>query len=325
MNGHCHARNGCPRPLFAVSAQIDLRHTEFCKRLKQDKEKCMGIDAHAFRMLCHATKKYGMLGNTVMLGRLVNYLDYFANQKLGYTKRGDYCEQLLTNRFGASHVDSIDNSDYEGANIIVDMNLPVPNDLKEKYDTIIDFGCIEHIFDVGQAFRNVTVMCKIGGIVLHVLPANQFCGHGFYQFSPEFFFSWYSEKNGYSDTEVFLAEVVDQNSWFRVSPPQNGKRINVWSSSELCVLAISKRLKQANTSIQQSDYIFEWTEAQEKHKIAPHKRTSILFQKIKGLLLQNRLTATWLCRIDARLSGSVAPLRRHPALTRIRFMDDIIP
>lgn len=205
----------------------------------------MGIDAHAFHMLCYVTKKYGVLGNTVTLGRQAIHLTSLINRKKVDTSAScGYCEPLLADMFGASHVDSIDNSNYEGATIIADMNSPLPDELEGKYDTVIDFGCTEHIFDVGQAFRNIAAMCKIGGIVLHVVPANQFCGHGFYQFSPELFFSWYSEANGYSDTEVFLAEVLDENNWFRVSPPQDGKRINIRSSGKLYVLAISKRVRQ---------------------------------------------------------------------------------
>jgi len=66
---------------------------------------------------------------------------------------------------------------------------------------------MEHVFNASQGLKNVTRLCAPGGQIIHSLPANNFCNHGFWQFSPELFFSLYSDKNGYSETEIFLADV----------------------------------------------------------------------------------------------------------------------
>lgn len=151
-------------------------------------------------------------------------------------KNDAYCDQLLLDQFGASKVDSVDFSNYEGASIIYDMNLPVPEHFSDQYDTVIDGGCLEHIFNVPQALLNCSAFCKPGGQILHMLPANNCCGHGFWQFSPELFFSLYSKTNGYSETEVFLADLSKPSKWFRVRPPVCGERVNVHSASEAYVL-----------------------------------------------------------------------------------------
>ena len=39
---------------------------------------------------------------------------------------GEYCEDLLIQKFGAIKVDSFDNSNYEDATFVVDMNRPIP-------------------------------------------------------------------------------------------------------------------------------------------------------------------------------------------------------
>ena len=114
------------------------------------------------------------------------------NQEIDY---GKYCEDLLKAQFGAKSVDSFDNSDYEGATHIVDMNVRLKK--QYRYDTVIDGGSLEHIYNAPQALKNLSEMCEEGGQILHMLPANNFCGHGFWQFSPELFFSLYSGKNGY--------------------------------------------------------------------------------------------------------------------------------
>ena len=45
-------------------------------------------------------------------------------------------------------------------------------------------------------------LCKNGGTIIHSLPSNNNCGHGFWQFSPELFFSLYNEKNGFKNNEM---------------------------------------------------------------------------------------------------------------------------
>lgn len=278
----------------------------------------MGIDTHSLNLLRYARQKYGDLGDTITLGRLAVLLGPKAMQKWTGAKVGSYGEEPLIKHFGATHVDSIDNSPYEGASIVADMNKPAPESLTNRYDTVLDFGCTEHIFDIAQCYRNIARMCKPGGRLLHVVPSNGFCGHGFYQFSPEFYFSRYSEANGYMDTEVYLASPQDVQHWYRVPAPHGGKRINVRSADELYVLAIS-RYKGGGTAAertQQSDYEFTW--AQTPVNIAAEPHSPGRFARIKELLSQNAQLAKWAYRIDTMLSenGPRTP-RQHPALTRI--------
>lgn len=276
----------------------------------------MGIDTHSLNLLRYARTKYGDLGNTITLGRLAVLLGPKAMQRWAGTRDGAYCEPLLTQHFGASHVDSIDNSRYEGATVVADMNLPIPDTLLHRYDTVIDFGCTEHIFDVAQSYRNITRMCKPGGRVMHVVPSNGFCGHGFYQFSPEFFFSRYAESNGYAETEVYVASPQDAWHWYRVPPPHDGKRINIRSADELYVIAISRyNGGSVDARTQQSDYEFTWSQA-EANVAQPHPPGR--FARIKEMLSSNAQLATWAYRIDSMMSenGARRP-RRHPALARV--------
>ena len=52
------------------------------------------------------------------------------------------------------HVESIDNSVYENASIIHNMNIQTPTNAT-KYNYIFDGGTIEHIFNIPQAFENI--------------------------------------------------------------------------------------------------------------------------------------------------------------------------
>src|ERR1051325_11525676 len=54
---------------------------------------------------------------------------------------------------GFSEVLTLDYSDYEGAEIIFDLNRPIPDDLLVKlgrFDLIVESGNLEHIFNVPQ-------------------------------------------------------------------------------------------------------------------------------------------------------------------------------
>jgi hypothetical protein len=221
----------------------------------------MGIDIHGLNFLRYVAKKR-KLGTVATIGRqsllvprreLARVLGVSWND----TDFGLYSEELLKRHFGATLVDSYDYSGYEGATYVVDLGRPIVP--QQQYDTILDCGTAEHVFDVAQALRNLSSLCTPGGQIIHVLPANNFCGHGFWQFSPELFFSLYSDASGYSGTEVFLADLRDKNKWFEVEQPKDGRRAEVTSSGPLYVMCMTTKLGEIlSANIQQSDYVHHW-------------------------------------------------------------------
>ena len=223
----------------------------------------MGVDIPILKFLCYI-HKFSDFGRTITLGR--QNLDITANhlRKIipvtSQYKHETYVDQLLKDYFNSTIVDSIDKSDYEKATIIHNMNIPIPNNLKEKYDTVIDSGTLEHIYNIPQALENVSSLCRPGGQIIHILPSNNLCGHGFYQISPELFFSLYSDKNGYKDTEVFLARVSNSTRFYKVIKPENGIRVNIYSKEEIMVYArtVRKSNKFSHNNIYQSDYLYSW-------------------------------------------------------------------
>ena len=84
---------------------------------------------------------------------------------------------------------------YESAKHLHDMNEGIPGDFKEKYTAVLDAGSLEHIFNFPVAIKNRMDMVNVSGHYLAITPANNFCGHGFYQFSPELYFSVLTREN----------------------------------------------------------------------------------------------------------------------------------
>jgi hypothetical protein len=110
---------------------------------------------------------------------------------------------FIFKHFGAETVDSIEYSDHEGSNIIYDINTPVPEELKNKYDCVWG-GTLHTVFNFSAAIKNCMDMVKPGGHLILEAPCNNYFGHGFYQFSPELFFLLLDKHNGFSETKIFI-------------------------------------------------------------------------------------------------------------------------
>jgi SAM-dependent methyltransferase len=282
----------------------------------------MGIDLHALHFLNY-TKSKMLLGDTITIGRqgldvAETTVKELIKTKSDY-KNQPYCEDLLKEYFGASNVESIDNSTYEKASHIHNMNEPIPGNLAGKFDTVVDGGCLEHIFNIPQALRNCSLFCKPGGQILHILPANNFCGHGFWQFSPELFFSLYSKENGYDETEVFLADLSDPETWYKVHQPRDGKRVNVMSASALYVLVrtVLRAADFKHLNVQQSDYVYVWDglKNNKSEPVLPKKR-GFVADLLKGVpFVYNALAPVYHSYLQSKASDGLNS--RNPGLLQI--------
>lgn len=231
----------------------------------------MGIDIQSLKLLKISHDKFGAFKDTLTIGRqgnhspkwaiqgILNAQNYKPDKDQNFMDVKEFSEEIFLEYLGSSKVESMDVSGYEGATLIHDLNLPIENTF-EKFDTIFDGGSLEHIYNIPQAFENLSKLCKVGGQILHMLPANNQCGHGFWQMSPELFFSLYSEKNGYKDTEVFLGDTTNPNWTFKIMPPDSGQRHDIQHPNPLYVMVrtVLTRENFTHKNVQQSDYIVEW-------------------------------------------------------------------
>ena len=286
----------------------------------------MGLTFHEYKFLEEVSKKKNFR-NILTLGKQEMILTNEDRKRLNLFENdfinNEYIDKLLVNKFKANSVKSIDNSSFEGADIIHDMNKPIEN-LNEKFDTVIDFGTSEHIFNVAQNLNNISKLCKANGIILHSLPANNNCGHGFWQFCPELFFSLYSENNGFSETEIFIFNTHNKYEWWKVEKQKLGERLEISSDVPLYVLVKTiKKSEIQNKSVQQSDYIERWNENSKNHQHVKKKKLSILWKNIKDkykkffikIILPKKLAQT----IEAKKILLKNSLKKNKNLKNIKF------
>lgn len=113
--------------------------------------------------------------------------------------------------FGFDVVESCDYSDFQGADHVLNLNLPVPEYLHNKYDVIYDGGTLEHVFHVPQVLENIFNMLKIGGRVIHNSPSSNHVDHGFYMFSPTLFHDYYGANNWQIETSRIIEYTYRHN------------------------------------------------------------------------------------------------------------------
>lgn len=230
----------------------------------------MGLDFHALSFLDFACRRQ-RLGRVATLGRQTIQLSPASLDRIlgarGLTiPFGAFCEDLLCGPFGAEAVHSFDNSGFEGATFVHDFNRPFGPGHESwigQYDTVMDGGTLEHIFDVPQALRNIAALCRPGGQILHVLPANNFNGHGFWQFSPELFHTLYTEANGYAETSILIAKLRDHRFWYEPAfVPGNRLEFVSMSREYVLVRTVKAGAHVRHDGIQQSDYLHMWRDAE---------------------------------------------------------------
>ena len=257
----------------------------------------MGIDIHSARFLRSEVKRGLALGRMLTLGHQAVYMDGAAYRALlssmGVTGQEAIFADDMFRGLGAKSMDVMDASNYEGANVLHNLNEPIGRELVEKYDCVFDGGSLEHIFNFPMALKNCLEMVKVGGHFITIVPANAQCGHGFYQFSPELFYSALSAENGFSVERLLF---VHHHQWFSVRKPAELKaRVELLTDEPTQLFVSAKKLDRkpifANWP-QQSDYTAHWDSA--TPGIPPREVRGTIKERILHLSpLMRKLQSHW--------------------------------
>jgi SAM-dependent methyltransferase len=237
----------------------------------------MGIEISSAEFLLGAKNRGVSFSKTITLGRQHLFLSRQELKRLGETDRlsdqhnwGDYADEAFFPHFlDAKDISAIDNSEYQKASLMYDMNDALPEELHGKYDAVIDSGTLEHIFNFPTAIKNCMSLIKQGGSFFAFTPANNHCGHGFYQFSPELFFRTLTKANGFKIERIVVVqhsfpgiELSRGRKYFEVrDPAELRKRVGLSGCKPAMLLIQATRVELKplfEKWPQQSDYVERW-------------------------------------------------------------------
>jgi len=111
-------------------------------------------------------------------------------------------------------------------------------------------------------------MLKVGGQMFLKSPANNLCGHGFYQFSPELMFRVFSIENGFTLGRVIVLETTfptEETAYrdaYEVTDPKRAQaRVGLTSGKPALLLVEATKVADVvpfATPPLQSDYVSAW-------------------------------------------------------------------
>lgn len=232
----------------------------------------MGLGINGSRALCWVKKNGEVdLTDTLMLGKQELMLSKKACKRISrdyadILKNKVYVEKFSNNflkSLGAKNIESLDVSDYQGVDIVYDLNIPITENMRGKYSLIIDGGTTEHIFNYPQAIKNVMDMLRVGGVYFGMIPMNCWSGHGLYQFSPSLFVQIFSQANGFMINHLMMDRKYSDGRLYEF-PTQNvgNSRIEINDHIPTLIFVVAKKVSNTPNEIifQENFYQNLWEE-----------------------------------------------------------------
>jgi SAM-dependent methyltransferase len=292
----------------------------------------MGIPKIAYCLLAELKRDYPNLGGTVLqMGRQdigVNASQVFSVLNSFHLKSSidldlrnkSYIDDIsLFKSLGFDSVESIDFSDYEQSTYTHDFNQPAPEFLHGRFDAIYDGGTTEHIFDFPESLRNIYRLLKVGGIVMHASPSNNFVDHGFYSFSPTVFYDYY-RANGFEIIKSCIFEIkplVNKCFVYEYSPEEKSCLINPNGFDDLLVWFVARKIDSSTCDMvpQQHYYANAWEKS--KFSISTELAQNIwTVSGLKKIIAQNRFLYSLLLPV-VRLGKRIGLLPVNPPVIAV--------
>lgn len=264
----------------------------------------MGIKTSSARLLAYLIRKGETdLRSVCMLGRqelcltkrqikafCKDYRDILKSD----IQQETFCENFLCS-LGAQEIHSLDASDFEGADMICDLNKPIPVEFRNKFTCIIDGGTTEHVFSFDKAMENVIDMLEVGGYYIGMIPSNNWNGHGLYQLSPMLYMQLFCERNGMELIHLYLCNAFRSRKIREIQKRDITYRteLNGFSPTELYIVAKKISDRKGELVLQQGDYEQKWSGNATESNFVKRLKESLSWEmqcvlKHFGLMCQSR-------------------------------------
>lgn len=307
----------------------------------------MGISKGGYCLLSELKRDHPELGGKVLqLGRqtvfvtpdqFIDVVEMFGLRNPDFKNiDNDSTEPIddieLFASLGFDSVESIDFSSYESPTYTHDFNHPVPEELCGQYDAVYDGGTLEHIFNFPESLKNIFKLLKVGGLVMHAAPTNNYVDHGFYMFSPTVYYDYYT-ANGFEILKSYIFEYDrdhNRKPWvvYEYRPGSiDSLSFGGWTGDKLLgTWFVARKLETSGCGIvpQQGTYLKVWKESgfnaasPPSHEVyaSPPAHTSpnspVASSNLKGYIKQNAFLYPLLLPL-IRLLRKINPFKRRRA------------
>jgi SAM-dependent methyltransferase len=113
-------------------------------------------------------------------------------------------DRTFFSMFTDARVMALDVSDYEGAEIVHDLCVELPDKFRNIADFIFNGSCLDNLFDPARAIRSISKMLRPGGRNMNVEHGTP-CSGALICYSPEWFFDFFAVNN-YSDCQTLVCK-----------------------------------------------------------------------------------------------------------------------
>lgn len=237
----------------------------------------MGLDYlvfTAFRRALDAVRSARLIGSRPALGApgplrvaTLGYLDIVMTdeelvQAIGSDRIGDLRERTNADPIRRAHhatgiariptmdsffaalgceVTAIDFAAHEGSEYVWNLSDPVPPELHERFDIVLDGGTCEHVFDVATALRNCARMTALHGCVVHANPLAM-GNHAFYGINPTLIHDFYA-ANAFRilSIEAFGLAMDGVTRRYKPAPISHTGRFSLALGMETILLSVVQR------------------------------------------------------------------------------------
>jgi len=272
----------------------------------------MGIAKGAVSLLFELRKTEKFSGTVCQLGRQTTFVTSIDVVKIALAFGIDISDYIfdetsfklnqlmisdidLFKCLGFETVESMDYSNFENSTHVLDLNNPIPREFYEKYDAIYDGGTLEHIFNFPQCLKNIHLMLKPGGIIIHASPSHNHVDHGFYMFSPTVFYDYY-KTNQYDIIRSFIFEYEaehDKKPWiiYDYTPGSiDFLAYGGWGDKLLGIWSVSKKVLNSSCDKipQQSFYLRAWESSNNSKANLEKKKRNAVVSKLISIAKSNK-------------------------------------
>lgn len=246
----------------------------------------MGIAKGSASLLYELKKDIGLSGTILQLGKQSLYVNAdqlpsvaqqfgfeidisgIARDENGEYISGTYDDTVFFSKLGFTTIRSLDASNYEGADIIHDLNRPIPDTLSGTFDFIYDGGTLEHVFDFPQCLKNIYDLLRVGGVIVHAQASHNHVDHGFYMYSPTVFWDYYN-SNGFEILKSYIFEYERQHNPYTAKDwliykyePGAIQHLDSggWGRRQLGIWFVARKLEDSTSDVvpQQGIYLKTW-------------------------------------------------------------------